>query len=123
MATCKNTSPANEGDAARPDLTDRLDLALEATYQLETLISRLDAEIDERDTEGTAGRGEIAVVKLLIGRCHALTDALIGLCDHASYTDLDQDRAEFNTCAATVMSIFGEEAESGHGETAAPATA
>jgi hypothetical protein len=111
MAVKKSTAapaPAPEGDAARPNLTDRLEFALEATYQLETLISRLDAEIDERDADGTAGRGEVAVVKLLIGRCHALTDALIGLCDHDSHTDLDQDRAEFNTCASTVMSIFGE---------------
>ncbi len=81
MATCKNTSPAAEGDTRHPALADRLGLALKSAYQLDTLISRLDAELDDRD-EVNVGLGEIAVAKLLIGRCHALNDALIGLCDH-----------------------------------------
>ena len=108
MATRKNTPPAAEGDAARPSLADRLNFALEATYKLDTLISRLDAEIDDRNNGGIACRGEIAVGKLLVGRCRALTDALVGICDPDSYSDPDQDRSEFNSCAATVMSIFGE---------------
>ena len=122
MATCKNTSPAAEGDMPHPALADRLGLALKSAYQLDTLISRLDAELDDRD-EVNVGLGEIAVAKLLIGRCHALTDALIGLCDHNAESDPDRAWAEFEDCSATVTGIFGKDAASDRGEPAASATA
>lgn len=76
MADNEHTAPATE-DGTPPSIESRLELATRATYELEALIPRLAASL-ENDGH-VLGSGEIAVRKLLVNRVRDLNNALMAL--------------------------------------------